>query len=161
MPHTTGDLRFETCDSSGEDFLSYAKKERQVFKLTRGQNISIVSYSYLLRSINELQVFLDSRFFFFFFKSCLLSPSSWQGRGKHPLGLVSINTFPPKWYLGKNHTSVCSSIKDGAFWIAQKEAKWWSFVFNFFFHSVTFFLPSCKRVFKWRHLVFSLIWILS
>lgn len=66
MPHTTGDLRFETCDSSGEDFLSYAKKERQVFKLTRGQNISIVSHSYLLRSINELQVFLDSRVFLFF-----------------------------------------------------------------------------------------------
>ena len=55
----------------------------------------------------------------------------------------------------KNHTSLCSSLKDGAFWIAQKEAKWWSFVFSCFFHSVTFFLPSCKRVFKWRYLWFS------
>lgn len=80
MPHTTGDLRFETCDSSGEDFLSYAKKERQVFKLTRGQNISIVSYSYLLRSINELQVFLDSRFFFFFFLILFTIPIKLTGQ---------------------------------------------------------------------------------
>lgn len=62
--------------------------------------------------------------------------------GKHPLGLVSINTFPPKWYLGKNHTSVCSSVKRRCLWISSRN-KMVEFCFNFF--PLWLFLPSYKE----------------
>lgn len=42
MPHATVDLRFEIHDSSPENFLPYAVKGRQQFKVTRGKIFPLI-----------------------------------------------------------------------------------------------------------------------